>query len=184
MAWPSGALVRMNSWGSRFGACAFFGALAVFVLLSGVVRASTYVVMIPLDSPIYMELETLDGLGYLDTYFSEIRPFSRIEAARLTLEAERNMKLDDQYEPLAVQLTKTLDLQLSEEIGWLRNNAEDNQPNMIHPLQSVGAQYIYSSGSRRHWVLTPPPGPKPPQIDAQEGTPLLPNNDGLQTDPG
>ena len=50
--------------------------------------------MIPLDSPIYLELETLDGLGYLDTYFLEIRPFSRVEAARLTLEAERNSTLE------------------------------------------------------------------------------------------
>ena len=66
--------------------------------------------MILLGSPIYLALETLDGLSYLDTYLSEIRPFSRVEAARLTLEAERNMKLDDQYDPLAVQLTKTLEL--------------------------------------------------------------------------
>src|SRR5262249_60992083 len=108
---------------------AYSVGLAVFCLLGGVVRASTYVFMIPLDSPIYLELETLDGLGYLDTYFPEISPFSRVEAARLTLEAERKMKLDDQYEPLAVQLTKTLDLQLFEEIAWLRNNAQDNQPN-------------------------------------------------------
>src|SRR5215469_16871119 len=175
----------MNWWGLRL-ARALSLALAAVALVASIARASTYVVMIPLNSPIYLELETLDGLGYLDTYFSEIRPFSRVEAARLTLEAERNMNLDDQYEPLAVQLTKTLDLQLSEEITWLRNNAEDNQPNMIHPLESAEAQYIYSAGSRRHWILTPPPpfGPKPPQIDAQEGTPLLPNNDGLQTDPG
>jgi hypothetical protein len=165
----------MSSPGLRFAVV----ALMALLLLGGAARASTYVVMIPLDSPIYLELETLDGLGYLDTYFSEIRPFSRVEAARLTLEAERNMNLDDQHEPLAVQLIKTLDLQLSEEIGWLRNNSEDNQPNMIHPLQSAEAQYIYSSGSRRHWLF----GPNG-LINSQEGTPLLPNNNGLQTDPG
>jgi hypothetical protein len=142
-------------------------------------NASTYVVMIPLDSQIYVELETLDGLGYLDTYFSEIRPFSRVEAARLTLEAERNMKLEEKYEPLAVKLTKTLEMELSEEIGWLRNNAEDNQPSIVHPLQRFDAQYVYSAGSRRHWLF----GPNGP-MNAQEGTPLLPNNDGLQTDPG
>src|SRR5215472_14396786 len=168
----------MNWWGLRL-AGVFSAALAMVAVVASVALASTYVVMIPLDSPIYLELETLDGLGYLDTYFSEIRPFSRIEAARLTLEAERNMKLDDEYVPLAVQLTTTLDLQLSEEIEWLRNNAEDNQPNMIHPLLSAEAQYIYSAGSRRHWLT----GPNQ-QINAQEGTPLLPNNDGLQTDPG
>jgi len=114
--------------------------VAIGLLVLVAVRAagaSTYVVMIPLDSPIHPELETLDGLGYLETYFSEIRPFSRVEAARLTLETESNMKMEDKYEPLAVQLTRTLDLQLSEEIGWLRNNAEYNQPNMVHPLQSV-----------------------------------------------
>src|SRR5215469_2211862 len=151
----------MNWWGTRLVE-ALSVALATIAMIAGTAQASTYVVMIPLDSPIYSELDTLDGLGYLDTYFSEIRPFSRIEAARLTLEAERNMKLDDQYEPLAVQLTKTLDLQLSEEIGWLRSNAEDDQPNIIHPLQSADAQYIYSVGSRRHWI-TIPPG----QINAQ-----------------
>jgi hypothetical protein len=163
----------------RSAAALMFTVTALLVLTVVRVHASTYVVMIPLDSPIYTELETLDGLGYLDTYFSEIRPFSRIEAARLTLEAERNMKMGETYEPLAVKLTKTLEQQLSEEIGWLRSNTEDNQPNMIHPLQSVEAQYIYSAGSRRHWLF----GPNGP-INAQEGTPLLPNNDGLQTDPG
>src|SRR5215831_2670080 len=132
----------MNSSALRCVTQVILFLLGILTLLARAAWASTYVVMIPLDSAIYLELETLDGLGYLDTYFSEIRPFRRVEAARLTLEAERNMKLDDQFEPLAVQLTKTLDLQLSEEIGWLRNNAEDNQPNMIHPLQSVEAQYI------------------------------------------
>jgi hypothetical protein len=66
----------MNWWRLRLSVCALSGALAVFAFLAGVVRASTYVVMIPLDSPIYLELETLDGLGYLDTYFSEIRPLA------------------------------------------------------------------------------------------------------------
>ncbi|SRR5579885_395453 len=168
-----------------FGAVQPRAAAAVSVVLAAIccatayARASTYVVMIPMESPIYEELETLDGLGYLDTYFSEIRPFSRVEAARLTLEAERNMRMEDKFEPLAVQLTKVLDRQLSEEIGWLRSNSEDKLPNIIHPLQDVAGQYVYSAGSRRHW-LTGPNGP----INAQEGTPLLPNNDGLQTDPG
>src|SRR5215469_11986415 len=168
----------MNWSGLRL-AGVFSVALAAILMVASIARASTYVVMVPLNSPIYLELETLDGLGYLDTYFSEIRPFSRVEAARLTLEAERNMKLDDHYEPLAVQLNRALGMQLFQEVGWLRNNAEDNQPNVIQPLQSAEAQYIYSAGSRRHWLT----GPNQ-QINAQEGTPLLPNNDGLQTDPG
>jgi hypothetical protein len=135
--------------------------------------------MIPLDSPIYSELETLDGLGYLDTYFGEIRPFSRVEAARLTIEAERNIALAERVEPLALQLTKVLHEELGEEIEWLDQGAEEDRPNALHPLQGVEATYLYSSGSTRQW-LTGPKG----VINAQEATPLLPNNDGLPTDSG
>ena len=154
-------------------------AMLIAILGVGTLRASTYVVMIPMNSSIYNELDTLDGLGYLDTYLPEIRPISRVEAARLTLEAERNMRLENKFEPLAVALTKALDEQLSEEIGWLESNREDNLPTMAHPLQSADAQYIYSTGPTRHW-LTGPNG----VINAQEGTPLLPYDDGLQTDSG
>ena len=53
--------------------------------------ASTYVVYLPLDSPIYEELDTLNSLGYLDDYLDEIKPISRIEAARLTIEAQAHI---------------------------------------------------------------------------------------------
>lgn len=63
-------------------------ALVTFILLlaSFVGRAacSTYVVYVPLDSPIYVQLDTLNGLGVLETYLEEVRPISRVEAARLT----------------------------------------------------------------------------------------------------
>src|SRR6516162_5524266 len=64
-------------------------------------RASTYVVYVPLDDPIYQELETLNGLGFLDDYLEEIKPISRIEAARLTLEAQRNLETSQDNDPLA-----------------------------------------------------------------------------------
>ena len=67
-------------------------------------RASTYVVYIPLDSPIYDQLDTLDGLGYLDDYLSEVRPISRVEAARLTREAERNVDDSERKDPLAREM--------------------------------------------------------------------------------
>jgi hypothetical protein len=135
--------------------------------------------MIPLNSAIYDELETLDGLGYLDTYFTEIKPLSRVEAARLTREAERNIENSEHPDPLAFRMLGVLKEQLDEEVGWLVEDAENRQPTLLHPLQSTSSEYVYSSGSRRHW-FTGQSG----FINAQEGTPLLPNNDGLQTDPG
>lgn len=141
-------------------------------------RASTYVVYIPLDSPIYQELDTLNGLGYLDTYMDEIKPISRVEAARLVLEAQANLSDTAHPDALAIELIRSLDAQLEDEISWLNANAEDSQPTMIHPLDRVEMSYIYSQGQRRKW-RTGATG-----IQAEEGTPLLPNNDGLPTASG
>jgi hypothetical protein len=150
--------------------------------------ASTYAVFIPLDSSIYAELGELNGLGYLDTYMDEIRPIARVEAARLTIEAENNLHDSHRDDPLAKKLIAALRAQLKEEIGWLEHNAEDNQPTMIHPLERAEVEPLYSTGRRRYWepfALTPSQqagGAKPYQV--LEGTPLLPNNDGLPTGAG
>jgi hypothetical protein len=161
-------------------------AFALLLLWFGTALASTYVVYIPLDSTIYNELDELNGLGYLDTYMDEIRPIAQVEAARLTLEAAQNLAESGKNDPLASKLIATLRLQLKEEIGWLENNAEDNQPTMIHPLERAEVQYVYSAGPRRYWQTGPdallPTGPG--GINAKEATPLWPNNDGLPTGAG
>ena len=48
-------------------------------------------VNIPLDSPVYLYLEKLSGFGLVDSDIKGIKPFSKAEAARLTLEAEKNL---------------------------------------------------------------------------------------------
>jgi Capsule assembly protein Wzi len=141
--------------------------------------ASTYVVFIPLDSPIYEELDALNGLGLLDTYLSEIKPMSRVEAARLVLEAEQNLDAAGQPNPLAHAILRSLRVQLGEEIGWLERNAEDDQPTMIHPIERFETQYVFSGGERRRMVNN-----GGGRIDAEEATPLVPNNDDLPTSSG
>ena len=155
--------------------------LSVWVWLiaaCSVAQASTYVVYIALDSPIYQELDTLDGLGVLDTYLSELKPISRVEAARLTLEAEHNLYVSERSDLLAERLIRVLRSQLSEEIAWFENNTEDDQPTMVHPVERVEATYVFSRGQRRqmnnNYSL----------IQAEEATPLLPNNDDLPTSSG
>jgi hypothetical protein len=156
-------------------------AIAGLLALAGRAVASTYVVYIPLDSSIYNELETLNGLGYLDTYIDEIKPISRVEAARLTLEAERNFADAERNDSLARSLIQTLRAQLGEEIGWLESNSEDDLPTMAHPVQRVELQYIYSHGSPRRWQTSPIGTPIDNGINAEEATPLFPNDDGLPT---
>lgn len=146
----------------------------------GVAAGSTYVVYIPLDSPIYDELETLNGLGYLYTYLDEVKPISRVEAARLTLEAQENLAQAGASDTPAGDMISELNLQLRQEIGWLEQNAEDNLPSMLQPVDRVEAQYIYSNGPQHFWNT----GTLSPQLHAEEGTPLLPNNDGIPTASG
>jgi hypothetical protein len=152
-------------------------------LLGGYAWASTYVAFIPLDSPIYVELDTLNGLGLLDTYLNEILPISRVEAARLTLEAQRQLENAEQPDPLAAGLIQTLREQLAQEVEWLETDSEDDLPTMIRPLERAQAQFIYSRGDQRLW-RTSEAVPGEEGLNATEGTPLLPNNDGIPTASG
>jgi hypothetical protein len=50
-----------------------------------------YVVYVPLNDSIYHKLDTRNGLAFVDDCPLGNKPISRIEAARLTLEAQRNL---------------------------------------------------------------------------------------------
>jgi hypothetical protein len=161
-------------------AAAAFLALALVMILTRPARASTYVVYIPLDSPIYDELETLDSLGYIPDYLDEIKPISRIEAARLTIEAQANLGEAPHPVAIAHEIVRELRDQLHDEVGLLQANNENNPPMaVVHPLQRAEVQYVYSTGPERFWR-----GASGNMLKADEGTPLLPNNDGIATGPG
>jgi hypothetical protein len=157
--------------------------VAVLVLLvpAGAGWASTYVVYIPLDSPIYGELDTLDGLGVLDTYISEIKPISRVEAARLVIEAEHNLAEPESTNTLARAIVDNLRLQLSDEVGWLERNVENDQPATLHPVDRAEVEYVFSRGKPRQFSRI---GGDGEQLQATEATPLIPNNNDLPTSAG
>lgn len=145
-------------------------------------RASTYVVFIPLDSPIYDELQTLNDLGYLDDYLDEIKPISRIEAARLTIEAQSRVSEASHPDMIALQIVRDLRETLHFEVQLLQTNNEDNPPTAIaNPMDRAEIQYIYSHGPERFWRSSQATGDI---IKADEGTPLLPNDDGIPTATG
>ena len=160
----------------RVAAISIVLLFAVLLPRSG--PCSTYAVYIPLDSSIYRALDTLNGLGYLDSYLPEIKPITRVEAARLTLEAQSKLDQSDQPNPLARRLVTILRAALKEEVSWVENDDEDNRPTMFHPVQRIETQYVYSSGERRT-LDTGSSG-----IDWHEGTPLLPYNDGIPSASG
>lgn len=155
-------------------------ALGLGLAIAGTrVWASTYVTEIPLDDSIYVELDTLNNLGLLDTYISEIRPISRIEAARLVVEAQDNLPRVPDPQGLAHSLVDDLVSQLPQEVAWIKDDREDNLRNVFYPLERLEAGYVFSSGQRRTFTNN---GVGP--LHAVEATPLLPNDDDLSTEPG
>jgi hypothetical protein len=155
-------------------------ALAI-ALIARPAFASTYAAYIPLDSSIYDELATLNDLGLADSYLSEIQPISRVEAARITVDAEAKLSEMPSQNQLARSVIGELRMQLPDEVQWIEQDHEDNLPTMIHPLERVEGEYVLSEGKRRALNTTNSTGAG---ITFQEGTPLLPNNDNLSTDQG
>ena len=82
---------------------------------------STYV---PLDSWIYPALERLAGLGYVQTQFLGLRPWTRFECARMVDEARDRVREDDSNSPVPVRLYIALEKEFAEEwevLGGGRN---------------------------------------------------------------
>ncbi|MGH8322760.1 MAG: capsule assembly Wzi family protein, partial [Steroidobacteraceae bacterium] len=166
-------------------ACRLLLLAVAAALAPAALHASTYVVFIPLDSPVYEELDTLNGLGYLDTWLSEIKPISRVEAARLTLEAEKNLEQSPSGgDALADVLVHSLRAELPQEVGWLEQGIEDQLPSMAYPIQRVETQLLYSRGEQRQWRTSDIQTKNEAGINAQESTPLLPYNDAIPTATG
>jgi hypothetical protein len=150
---------------------------------------------VPLDSPIYSYLAKLAGFGLIETDVAALRPFSRAEAARLTLEAKARLeRMDPEGRPLADALISRLDDLLSRELALRQGGAA--------PLFSYNGapatrlRYVFLEGAPRSYTrLVFDPAnqsafgfiggnlrPQKPAIigrTGSEGTPLFENNEGI-----
>jgi len=77
---------------------------------------STYV---PLDSWIYPALERLAALGYIHTQFAGIRPWTRLECARLIDEAGERVQQEDMGPAEAIRLYRALEKEFAEQLEAL-----------------------------------------------------------------
>ena len=153
---------------------------------------------IPLDSPIYLYLEKLAGYGLIKTDMKGIRPFSKAEAARLVLEAEKNIQDGNpESADFTAQLIARLRELIPREISL--HDKPEKAPRFDYILFSSGrARYVYLDGAPRSYErdvhdpggdgvfgigggLRPNnPYPTPEHQHGTEGTPLLGNNEGIQ----
>ena len=82
---------------------------------------STYV---PLDSWVYAAMDRLAGMGVLSTHLSNMRPWTRIECARLVQEAETNLRaMEAPKESSAAEITRGLRQEFDHEYQILDGQA-------------------------------------------------------------
>jgi len=74
---------------------------------------------VPLDSWIYPVFDRLVAMGYVHTGFAGLKPWTRMECARLVQEAGGWMQDDDQHDQQVVRLYHALQSEFSQEIGLL-----------------------------------------------------------------
>jgi len=151
---------------------------------------------IPLDSPIYAYLEKLSGMGLVISDVRGLKPFSRAEAARLTLEAEQSIRDQHGMPPI---LARELIRQIRDLIPReMELHGNDKKPPLLdfNPLLAARLRYVYLDGQPRSYErqahdpgddgvfgigggLRPSnPYPSPVQHHGSEGTPLQENNEG------
>lgn len=166
-----------------------FSAVPVYALSSA---------NIPLDSPIYRDLNILAGLGLITSDIQGIRPFSRAEAARLLFEAETNRAADNtQNSRFVDELIKRVREQIPREMSQRENPDKKLVPMDVNPISSLRFRTVWLDGVARdyHRPVHDPgndgvfgigsglrPKNAPDAVAMQrggEGTPLFENNNGV-----
>ena len=96
---------------------------------------------VPLDSWVYAAFERLAGLGYINTGIMGLKPWTRIECARLTEEAGDELPQGETLSEEAARLQGRLAQEFAYEIGLL-----DGGRNLTANLESVYARAVSISG--------------------------------------
>jgi hypothetical protein len=151
---------------------------------------------VPLSSPIYGYLEKLVGMGLITSDVKGLRPYSKAEAARLVLEAQKNLAEQDVAAPaFAGKLIKRIRESLPREVSL--REFSDKKPHFIdyNPLSALRLRYVYLDGAPRDYNRTVwdsghqsafgiiggdlrPFTPGAVRTTGTEGTPLMENNNG------
>lgn len=153
---------------------------------------------IPLSSPIYLYLDKLAGMGLITGDIKGLKPFSKAEAARLVLEAEKNVSSQDIATPgFGRELVTRIRELIPREISL--RELPDKKPLFIdyNPVPSLRMRYVYLDGAPRDYNrisldpanqsafgfiggnLRPLGSDNPSRTSGTEGTPLLENNNGI-----
>ena len=140
---------------------------------------------VPLDNWAYEGLDKLAGFGLIHSDVYGMRPYTRLEVARLVSEAldiEKQKKL--QLPSLIKYFLAKFQREYKEELGcYGHGKAEAPAALTVKSLDEAKATYVYSQGQPETFINTRKvvqyPGSPGSGIVGWQGTPLLPNNQGI-----
>jgi len=98
---------------------------------------------VPLDSWVYPALEKLAALGYMQTAFIGLKPWTRMECAQLVGGADEAMEADDGATSDGADLTARLQQEFAYELGLLNGERERN---VTAWLESLYTRVVSVSG--------------------------------------
>jgi hypothetical protein len=168
-------------------------ALLILMIASGPASAGGASSNIDLDSPIYRQIEKLNGFGILDSLVQGLRPISRTEAARLIAEGESNLP---RLEGEGREMCEEILLDLRQKIGAVVETAGGRaSPFEFEPVASARGRFVHLDGVPRNYDRDVflaggakafgfiggdlrPLGGGVIHKSGSEGTPLLENNEG------
>ncbi len=97
--------------------------------------------IVPLDSWVYPALDRLAALGYINASFEGMKPWTRIECARLTEDANESLAQTQSAKDDAAALEARLEQEFSYEFGLLKGDR-----NYTADLESIYARTVSISG--------------------------------------
>ena len=100
---------------------------------------------VPLDSWVYPALERLAAMGYVNTAYLGMRPWTRFECARLIQEAGEKLSAGEFENPSAYTIHRSLSSEFLDETNRL-----DGAPNQGVSLDSIYTRLTNISGSPLH----------------------------------
>lgn len=135
-------------------------------------------VNVPIGHWSYDAVEKLSGFGLIQTDIQGMRPFTRLEMARLVVEATQQRELSKARDisPLADALLAKLQKHFGSEIPEVKKVVGTDGETFFKPIESAEVRYVYSQGTPHRFLGFPESGQS---IDGTEGTPLVYNNDGV-----
>lgn len=134
-------------------------------------------VNVPLDDWAYDALLKLSGFGLLGSDLKGTKPYTRLEVARLVLEAIRKKeKMHEKVPPLCEHFLERFQREYKEELAQLGFGDGSTARTFFKPVDEVKMRYVYVDGEPRQFVGFPNGGSS---IKATEGTPLVTNNEGI-----